>query len=534
MYDLVIRNGLVIDGTGRDGFPGDVAIVDDRIEAVGDLDDLRGKVEIDASGQVVCPGFIDLHSHSDIMLLAEPNAEPKVMQGITTEVMGQDGYSMAPLRKELVPEYRQFLSGLAGSPSIEWDWETMSQYLYRFDGTTSINIASMVGHGTVRMNVLGTASTAASRNDLERMGELIEQAFAEGATDVSYGLIYVPSLFANREELNYIGKLVRKLGGSVVYHIRNEANFALESLEEVLQVARDTGVRTHISHLKISGVGNWHKVDAAMEMLEGAIAEGLDISFEQYPYTAGSTLLSAILPAWVLEGGTAEALKRISDPSLRPRILHDVTNGVGRWQSLGVIAGWNVVISSVGSSKNQDKVGRSLLELGKAAGTSPLEVAIRILMEEEMFASIIIFHQSEDVVRRMMSHPNGGFGTDGVLGDRPHPRLYGTFPRVLGHYVRQEKVLRLEEAIRKSTSLAAKRLRLSDRGRIAPGMAADLVLFDPKTVIDTSTYEEPRQYPKGINWVIVNGVVTVEDGRHTGARAGRSLKPIGHALCKCH
>lgn len=525
MYDLVIRKGLVIDGTGQAGFPGDVAVAGDRIEAVGQLDHLKGKVEIDASGQVVCPGFIDLHSHSDIGLLAEPDAEPKVMQGITTEVMGQDGYSMAPLRKDLVPEYRQFLSGLAGSPPIEWDWESMSQYLSRFDGTVSLNVASMVGHGTVRMNVLGTASTPANQGNLEQMGELIEQAFAEGATDISYGLIYVPSLFANREELNYVGSLVQKLGGAVAYHIRNEANFALESLEEVLQVARDTGVRTHISHLKVTGVNNWQKAEAMMAALDRAIAEGIEVTFEQYPYTAGSTLMSALLPPWVLEGGTAEALKRITDPALRPRIRHDVENGVGRWQSFGIIAGWNIVVCSVGSTKNQDKVGRSLLELGRSAGTSPLEMAIRLLSEEEMNVSIIIFHQSDEVVRRLMVHPCGGFGTDGVLGDRPHPRLYGTFPRVLGHYVREEKVLRLEEAIRKSTSLAASRLRLADRGQIAPGMAADLVVFDPNSIIDRATYEEPRQFPSGVNWVLVNGTVVVKEGQHTGARPGRSLKP---------
>ncbi len=525
MYDLVIRRGLIIDGTGQAGFPGDVAVVGDRVEAVGDLGDQTGQVEIDASGRVVCPGFIDLHSHSDIVLLAEPDAEPKVMQGITTEVMGQDGYSMAPLKKELIPEYRQFISGLAGSPPIEWDWETMSDYISRFDGTASVNVVSMVGHGTVRMNVLGTGSTPATQGDLDAMGEMIEQAFAEGATDVSYGLIYVPSLFANREELNYVGSLVQRLGGATVYHIRNESDFVLESVEEVLQVARDTGVRTHVSHLKVGGVGNWRKADAVMSALERAIDEGLDITFEQYPYTAGSTMMGALLPPWVLEGGTAEALKRVSDPALRPRIQHDVENGIGSWQSLGAIAGWNIVISSVGSARNQGKVGRSLLELARSSGTSPLEVAIRFLVEEEMNVSIIIFHQSEDVVCQMMAHPRGGFGTDGVPGRKPHPRLYGTFPRVLGHYVREKRVLRLEDAIRKSTSLAADRLRLADRGRVAPGMAADLVVFDPNSIIDTASYENPCQFPMGINWVLVNGTVVVKDGRHTGAHPGRSLKP---------
>ena len=525
MYDVLIRKGLVIDGSGRPGFPGDVGVVGDRIEAAGDLSDQRGKMEIDASGQVVCPGFIDLHSHSDIVLLAEPNAEPKVMQGITTDVMGQDGYSMAPVRKEMVPEYRQFLSGLAGSPEIDWTWESMEQFLSRFDGTASTNVVSMVGHGTVRMNVLGTAFTPASQDDLARMGDLIERAFAEGATDVSYGLIYVPSLFADREELSYVGRVVQRLGGSVVYHIRNEADSALESLDEVLQVARDTGVRTHISHLKVTGVKNWHKAESMMAAIDQAIAEGLDITFEQYPYPAGSTMMSAVLPPWVLEGSTAATLQRLVDPALQARIRHDVENGVGRWQSLGTISGWNIAVSAVGSPRNQDKVGRRLPDLAREQGVSPLEVAIRLLVEEEMNVSMILFHQSEDVIRLMMRHPRGGFGTDGLLGGNPHPRLYGTFPRVLGRYVREEKVLTLEDAVRKSTSLAAERLRLKDRGLIVPGMAADLVVFDPNAIVDTATFENPRQYPLGINWVLVNGTVVVREGVHTGARPGRSLKP---------
>jgi N-acyl-D-amino-acid deacylase len=525
MYDLVIRKGLVIDGTGEPGYPGDVAVAGDRITAVGDLKGQSGKIEIDASGRVVCPGFIDLHSHSDIMALAEPDTAPKVMQGITTDVMGQDGYSMAPIRRALVPEYRQFLSGLAGSPAIDWDWESFGEYLARFDGATSCNVASMVGHGTIRMNALGISSDPAGPRELALMGDLIERAFSEGATDVSYGLIYVPSLFANREELNYIGRVVQRLGGAVVYHIRNEANYALESLEEVLQVSRDTGVRTHISHFKITGVKNWPKVEAAVAALDRAIAEGLDITFEQYPYPAGNTMLSAILPAWVLEGGTAAALRRLTDPSQRPRIVQDVERGIGQWQSLGIISDWNIVVSSVGSAKSRNKVGRNLRDLAGEAGTTPLEAAIRILVDEDMNASVIIFHQSEEVIRRLMVHPRGGFGTDGLLGEKPHPRLYGTFPRVLGYYVREQKVLRLEEAIRKATSLAADRLRLPDRGRIAPGMAADLVVFDPNRVIDRGTYENPQQFPEGINWVVVNGTVVVQEGRHTGAHPGRSLRP---------
>lgn len=525
MYDLVIRNGLVIDGTGEAGFLGSVAIEGDRIEAVGDISEQKGRVEIDASGQVVCPGFIDLHSHSDVVLLAEPEAMPKVMQGITTDVMGQDGYSAAPLRRDLIPEYRKFLAGLAGNPDIDWDWQTMDKYLARFDGAASTNVVSMVGHGTVRWNVIGTSSRAASQADLERMGELIEQAFFDGATDVSYGLIYVPSLFANREELNYVGRVTQRLGGSVVYHIRNEAESALESLEEVLQVARDTGVRTHISHLKVTGARNWQKAEKVMAALDRAIGEGLGITFEQYPYPAGSTMMSAVLPPWVLEGSTGEALKRLGDPSLRSRIVHDVEQGVGRWQSLGTIADWNIQVSSAQSERNRDKEGRNLRDLAHEMGITPLEVAIRLLEDENMNVSMIIFHQSDDVIRQFLRHRAGGIGTDGLLGGKPHPRLYGTFPRLLGYYVRQEKVLRLEEAIRKSTSLAADRLRLPDRGRVAKGMAADLVVFNPATVIDTATFENPRQYPAGIDWVIVNGTVVVKEGQHTGAKPGRSLKP---------
>lgn len=525
MYDLVIRKGIIIDGTGSPGYPGDLGVDDDLIVAAGELGDERGRTEIDASGQIVCPGFIDLHSHSDIMLLAEPAALPKVMQGITTDVMGQDGYSAAPIRRELIPEYRQFLSALAGNPDLDWNWETMGGYLARFDGATSMNVVSMVGHGTVRWNVLGTSGKPATQYDLDRMGELIEQAFAEGATDVSYGLIYVPSMFADREELNYVGRLVQRLGGAVVYHIRNEADFALESLDEVLQVARDTGVRTHISHFKLTGSKNWERAEEMVAVLNGAIADGLDVTFEQYPYAAGNTMLSAVLPPWVLEGSQKEILERLADLSLRPRIRRDVENGVERWQSFGATSEWNIMISSVGSDRNRDVLGRNLRDLAEQSGTTPLEVAVWLLLEEDLNVGMIIFHQSEEVLQRIMKHPRGGFGTDGVIGKRPHPRMYGTFPRVLGRYVREEKLLRLEEAIRKSTSLAADRLRLSDRGRIAPGMAADLVVFDPKRVADTATYEDPHQFPAGINWVLVNGVPVVKEGQHTGARSGRALRP---------
>ena len=343
----------------------------------------------------------------------------------------------------------------------------MGGYLSQFDGAVSMNVASMVGHGTVRWNVLGTSSAPASRRDLYDMGALIEEAFEEGAGTSPTVSSYVPGCFANREELNYVGTLVRRLGGAVVYHIRNEADFALESLEEVLQVARDTGVRTHVSHYKVTGAANWHKAEASMEAMEKALSEGLDVTFEQYPYPSGNTMMSAVLPPWVLEGSTAEVLARLADPMLRERIRHDVENGVERWQSFGAIAAWNIVCSSVGSDRNRDKVGLNLRDLAVEAGTTPLEVAIGLLLEEELNVGMIIFHQSEDVLRQFMRHPRGGFGTDGVIGQRPHPRMYGTFPRVLGHYVRDEKVLRMEEAIRKSTSVAADRLRLADRGRIA-------------------------------------------------------------------
>jgi N-acyl-D-amino-acid deacylase len=291
-------------------------------------------------------------------------------------------------------------------------------------------------------------------------------------------------------------------------------------------VARDTGVRTHISHFKVTGAKNWERAADAVAALDRALADGLDVTFEQYPYASGNTMLSAILPPWILEGSQKEILARLSDVSLRPLIRRDVENGVGHWQSFGIIADWNIAISSVGSDRNRDAIGRNLRGLAETTGTTPLEVAIWLLLEEELNVGMIIFHQSEDVLRRFMKHSRGGFGTDGVIGKRPHPRMYGTFPRVLGRYVREEKVLRLEEAIRKATSLAADRLRLSDRGRIAPGMAADLVVFDPHRVSDTATYENPHQFPTGINWVLVNGVPVVKEGQHTAARPGKALRPV--------
>jgi N-acyl-D-amino-acid deacylase len=521
-----------MDGTGAPGRKADVAIQGDRIARIGRVEKGEATREFSAAGAVVAPGFIDTHSHSDLMALAEPALLPKLMQGVTTELLGQDGIGAAPMRKPYVAPWRQYLSALTGDPSILWDWESIREYAERLAAQpTGPNLAFLVPQGNVRMVVLGLENVLPDIFQVQAMEEEVRRAMEEGAAGISLGMIYMPCTFSRRNELIKLFYACGRLGGFLAVHIRSGGDRLLESIEEVVFIAKEADVPLHISHFKASGKRNWHKMEAALEAVDRAHREGLDITFDVYPYTAGNTMFLAILPPWALEGGPAKALERLRDPALRAKIRDQFINPTSSdpegpsWENFVNNVGWeNIIISSVESKKKQGWGGRSVADIAEREGKDPAEIAFNILLAEDARVGMILFSMEEEKMVLGLRHPLGTICTDGILGGRPHPRLYGTFPRVLGRYVRERKNLTLEEAIRKMTSLPARRLGLKDRGVLAEGKAADIVVFNPATVADRATYENPRQYPLGIQQVIVNGVLSVEGGQHTGKLGGRVLK----------
>ena len=522
----------MVDGTGAPGKKADVAIRGDQIARIGRVKKGEAVRDFSATGAVVCPGFIDTHSHSDLMALVEPALLPKLMQGVTTELLGQDGIGAAPMRKEYVAPWRQYLSGLSGDPPIEWDWESLGQYADRLAARPSgPNLALLAPQGNIRMVVLGLENVPADIFQAQAMEDEMRKTMEEGAVGISLGMIYIPCTFSRRDELIRLFHRCGLLGGFLVVHIRSGGDLLLESIEEVVTMAKEAEIPLHISHFKASGKQNWPKMEGALEAVDRARREGLDITFDIYPYTAGSTMFMAILPPWAMEGGVPKALERLRAPDLRAKIRDQLVNPPPPdpdgppWENYIKNAGWeNIVISSVESKNNQDWVGRSVADIAEKEGKDPAETAFDILLEENGRVGMILFSMDEEKMAMGLRHPLGTICTDGLLGGRPHPRVYGTFPRVLGRYVRERKDMPLEEAIRKMTSLPARRLRLKDRGVLAEGKAADIVVFNPATIVDRATYEDPRQYPLGIRQVIVNGVLTVEGGQHTGKLGGRVLK----------
>jgi len=532
IFDLAILGGMVIDGTGQPGIKADVGLKGDRIARVGQVRKEEAAREISAAGAVVAPGFIDTHSHSDLMALAEPELLPKLMQGITTELLGQDGIGAAPMDAKHTAQWRQYLSGLSGDPPISWNWRSLGQYAERLSVTpTGPNLALLLPQGNVRMVVIGLDNVPADSTQIKTMEEQVRKAMEEGALGISLGMIYMPCTYSRRDELVRLFRASGRMGGFFVVHIRSGGDRLLESIEEVVSMARDAEIPLHISHFKAAGKRNWHKMELALTAVEKAHREGIDITFDLYPYTAGSTMFLAILPPWALEGGVAKALLRLRDSSLRAQIREQFRNPPPpdpegpSWENYVNNAGWeNIKISSVEGEKNQTWVGKSVAEIAGQQGKDPAEMAFDILLEEEGRVGMIIFSMEEEKMVMGLRHPLGTICTDGLLGGRPHPRVYGTFPRVLGKYVRERKDLSLEEAVRKMTSLPARRLGLKDRGVVAEGKAADLVVFEPESVIDRATYDNPRQYPVGIRHVIVNGVLSVENGKFTGQLGGRVIK----------
>lgn len=523
---------MVIDGTGQPGIKADVGLKGDRIARVGQVGKEESAREISAAGAVVAPGFIDTHSHSDLMALVEPELLPKLMQGITTELLGQDGIGAAPLDARYTAQWRQYLSGLSGDPPISWNWRSLGQYAERLATTpTGPNLALLLPQGNVRMVVIGLDNVPADSTQIKTMEEQVRKAMEEGALGISLGMIYMPCTFSRRDELIRLFRTSGRMGGFFVVHIRSGGDRLLESIAEVVSMAREAEIPLHISHFKAAGKRNWHKMEPALAAVEKAHREDLDITFDIYPYTAGSTMFLAILPPWALEGGVAKTLQRLRDSSLRAQIREQFRNPPPSdpegpsWENYVNYVGWeNIKISSVEGEKNQSWVGKSVAEIAGRQGKDSAEMAFDMLLEEEGRVGMILFSMEEEKMIMGLRHPLATICTDGLLGGRPHPRVYGTFPRVLGKYVRERKDLSLEEAVRKMTSLPARRLGLKDCGVVAEGKSADLVVFEPESVIDRATYENPRQYPLGIRHVIVNGVLSVENGKFTGQLGGRVIK----------
>ncbi|PRX46761.1 N-acyl-D-amino-acid deacylase [Prauserella shujinwangii] len=529
--DIVLRGARVADGTGAPEYLGDVGVREGRIAAVGGPGTLTGRRVVDATGLVLAPGFVDMHSHSDLRVLAEPDHLAKVSQGVTTEVLGQDGLSYAPVDDRTLDALRAQLAGWNGDPpGFDWNWRSVGEYLDRLDEGIAVNAAYLVPQGTVRMLTVGWAGRPATEPELDTMRELVARGMREGAFGMSSGLTYTPGMYADTAELVALCEVVGALGGFHDTHHRGYGAGALAAYAEMIEVSRRAGCPLHLAHATMNFPVNAGRAPELLALLDEAIADGCDISLDSYPYLAGATYLSALLPSWAAEGGQEATLARLSDPDTRERIRIELEE-TGSDGAHGVPVDWSAIeINGVRDPAHAHLVGRSVAESARAEGTTPARLYFDVLVAERLGTSCLMHVGHEDNVRAIMRHPAHTGGSDGLLvGDRPHPRAWGTFPRYLGRYVRELGVLSLTECVAHLTGRAARRLGLTDRGLVRAGHAADLVLFDPDTVADTATFAEPRRRATGIPYVFVNGVAAIDDGRPTGALAGGSLRHRGRA-----
>ena len=530
-WSLLIRGGTVIDGSGAPRQDLDVALEGDRIAAVGPA--LAGPAAriIEARGHVVAPGFIDIHSHSDLFYLQCPSAESKIRQGCTTEVVGMCSFSVAPAPRARHAEMGAWLAGMGARPDLRW--ESFAQYLDVLRAARpSINVAQFVGHGALRQAAMGSENRPAGPDDLRAMTRLLLDALDAGAFGFSTGLVYPPSAYAVTDELIALARAMAPRRGLYFSHIRGESAMLLDSFAEAIRIGEEGGVGAQIAHVKSAGRENWPKIDQALAMLDAARAREVDISGDAYPYHAGSTKLDNLLPAWVHDGGAPKLLERLADRPTRRRIVEECLVDGERWstRSMGAM-GFDEI--HIATCPRPELEGLSLAALARSAGTTPAEAMLNLLLETKASTSMVAFSQSPNNVAKVLAHPAIMVGSDsiglsagpGPHRGKPHPRMYGTFPRVLGAYAREQKLFSLETAVRKMTGLCAARLRLPDRGLIRPGYAADLAIFDPATVKDEATFADPHRYPTGIPFVIVNGAVVVDGERFIAAGTGRVLSP---------
>lgn len=521
--DILIKDGFIADGSGDEPFLADVAISGDKISAIGSFSECDAGSIIPAKGLVVAPGFIDAHAHSDFTLLADARAEGKILQGVTTEINGNCGISAAPFYGKAQERREEDLREL-GVPER---WNTVGEYRMLIEKRgVALNFAMLAGHGNIRGSVVGYEDREPSREEYAEMKSLLEKAVMDGCFGLSTGLIYPPGIYSRTEELTELGSVLKRHGLPYTSHMRSEGNSLLESLREVIEIGEHAGIKVHISHIKTAGRENWHKAGAAISLIDDARQQGIQVSCDRYPYVASSTDLDSILPSWAFEGGNEDELMRISHRETRSRLRADLLAMTGDstyWE--------RVIISSVASAKNTWMEGKTVAQISADLASDEVDTVFGILSEERLRVGAIFLSMSEDNLRTFLSLPYCAVGSDSsarcfdgpTRTGKPHPRTFGTFPRFLGRYCRDERLMPLSAAVHKATMLPAAIFGLKGRGFLKSGMFADITLFDPETIKDTATFEFPFQRPAGIPYVLINGTPAVWEGQVTTARSGRML-----------
>lgn len=531
MFDVIIRKGRIVDGAGNPWFLADVGVKDGRILKIGNLRSGDAERIIDAEGCIVSPGFIDMHSHSDFSPLINHYMESKVRQGVTTEVIGNCGFSAAPLNDFLREEILE-TSPMLREANVELDWSTMEEYMKKVERNgVSLNIAPLVGHGNVRSLVLQFEQRKPIEKELEEMEGILAHVMEEGAFGMSTGLIYPPGCYADTGEIVELCKVVARFGGLYSSHIRGEEGMLLESIEEAIEIGEKARVPVEISHHKAAGKRNWGKVRKSLKMIEEARSQGVDVTCDVYPYIAGSFGMDSLLPPHAHEGGVERLVERLRSREVREKLKEEMMKGVGEWHSVAEVLGWqNIMIAYCKGHPEHE--GKRISEITKEKNLPPFDFVFDLIIEEMASVNVVLFSMSEEDVRTVLKSPFSVIGSDssvkatyGILSvGKPHPRAYGTFPRILGKYVREEKILTLQEAVRKMTSFSAQKLGLKDRGLIREGMWADITIFDPGQIMDKATFTNPHQYPEGIEFVMVNGKVVIEKGEHSQEMPGKVLR----------
>ncbi|OGU77885.1 MAG: aminoacylase [Ignavibacteria bacterium RBG_16_34_14] len=532
-YDVIIRNGNIYDGSGNKPYKSDIGIKGDTIAAIGNLSSSKGKTEIDVIGMAVSPGFINMLSWANVSLIQDGKSQSDIRQGVTSEIMGE-GWSMGPLNEKMKQEEIE----LQGDIKYDIEWTTLGEYLeYLEKKGVSCNVGSFVGAGTVRINVLGYEDRAPNKEELESMKQLVRDAMKEGALGVGSSLIYAPNFYADTEELIELCKAASEYDGIYISHIRSEGNKLLEAADELILISREADIPSEIYHLKAAGESNWNKLDSLIKKITRARNEGLKITADMYTYTAGETGLDATMPPWVQEGGFKEWKKKLQDPQIRKLVMKEMRTPTDKWENFFIAAGSpeNIILVGFKADSLKYLTGKTLLEVSKLREKSPEETAIDLVIDDDSRVETVYFLMSEENVKKNISLPWVSFGSDegslapeGVfLKSNPHPRAYGNFARLLGKYVRDEKIIPLEEAIRKLTSFPAENLKLKKRGKLQTGYYADIVIFNPEIIKDNATYEKPHQYSEGVEHVFVNGIQVLRNGEHTGKMPGSVLRGSG-------